>query len=288
MRILTLLSLCAILVLGVFFFADRGQSDDTGPSLFGIPLVPPIFAQSGGSTLPDSEAGLSLYTRLDDPSLIDFAIIKTVLKGEIRDEGENYLIGSMNIPRATIDPGPEPLSIPVRVYVDTDGFIIAYLTKDKLAAEIFRWYLFDPIVDPLDTVLSDALAEVTNVIGDPPHADVSWYHWNYPSATRFSAAAKKGVGNMYMRIPAGTTFSENSYSWHTIRRQFGDTPGSLTLETADGTRTELESSVGSDSRFHIGELSSITSEGRYIFEMRNGLGGSGENFLGVALIYQLP
>src|SRR3989344_1950203 len=111
MRTITLLSLCAILVLGLFFFADRGESD-TGPSLFGIPLVPPIFAQSGGSTLPDPDAGLSSYIQRD-PSLIDFAKIIPVLNETI-DGGENYLIGAINIPH-TERSGVSQNVIPVRV-----------------------------------------------------------------------------------------------------------------------------------------------------------------------------
>ncbi len=254
------------------------------PSLFGIPLIPPIFAQSGGTEFPDPDAGISSYIQRD-PKLIDFNMI-TPLFDETIQNGENYSIGTFNVPR--VETGS---TIPVRVYVDKDGFIVAYLTKDKLSADIFRWQLSDPPTNPLDTVLSDALLRITDAIGAPTPTDASWYHWNYPSATHFSAAAKQGIGNMYMRIPAGATFSENpSYSWRSDRGPSGLFPGStgaLNLYDAEGNPTTLEGHR-SLNVFGIKELSDIVPGSRYRFEIQSGSGGSEKNFLGVAVVYQMP
>ena len=272
MRTLTFLSLCALLVLGFLFFTDRGESDN-GPSLFGIPLVPPIFAQGGGSTLPDPQAGLSSYIRRD-PSLIDFDTIIQVFDETVQN-GENYIIGAINIPR-TEEEGARQGIISVRVYVDTDGFIIAYLNKNSLASNMFRWYVSDPPADPLETVLSDALLAVTTAIGAPAPTDASWYHWNYPSATHFSAAAKKGVGTLYVRVPTGAVFSENpSYSWY----------GSdyLVLDSFGNLR------VGGATEFLVETLGSLITPGtRHGFAIVNVDQGVDNNFLGVAVIYRIP
>ncbi|HCM36511.1 MAG: hypothetical protein A3J30_03645 [Candidatus Wildermuthbacteria bacterium RIFCSPLOWO2_02_FULL_47_9c] len=255
------------------------------PSLFGIPLVPPIFAQSGGATFPDPQAGISSYIQRD-PDLIDFDTIISLFD-ETVDSGDNYIIGAFNMPRReNTDP------IHTRVYVDKDGFIIAYLTKDKLAADIFRWQLADPPADPLDTALSDTLTTVTDAIGAPPPTDASWYHWSYPSATHFSAAAKKGVGNMYMRIPDGAVFSENpSYSWRSDRGPFGfsccGTSGALNLYDPDEMQTILQPHRNIDI-FNVQELPTITPGSRYRFELESGSGGSEKNFLGVAIVYRMP
>ena len=286
MRILTPLALLGAIVLGFFFFSNK-EGVDKSYSLFGIPLVPPIFAQGGGSTLPDPQAGLSSYVQRD-PGLIDFTKIVPLFDETVQN-GDNYIIGAINIPRSEeLDiPLPNYAAIPVRVYVDTDGFIIAYLTEDKLAADMFRWYLSDPPADPLDTVLSDALVAVTTAIGALAPTDASWYHWNYPSATHFSAAAKAGVGNMYMRVPAEAVFSENpSYSWYT--KSEGDaccnSSGFLFLEPGG----ILRGSRGT-TRFLIDTLGLLITPGtRYRFEIENGAGGVGNNFLGVAVIYQIP
>jgi len=272
MRAFTFLSLCAILVLGLFFFADRGGSDK-GPSLFGIPLVPPIFAQGGSSTLPDPQAGLSSYIQRD-PSLIDFTKIIPVFDETVQS-GENYIIGAINIPRTETD-GIFQSAISVRVYVDTDGFIIAYLTKDRLAADIFRWYVSDPPADPLETVLGDALLAVTTAIAAPAPTNESWYHWNYPSATHFSAGAKKGAGTLYVRVPAEAVFSENpSYSWYGSDYLVLDSFGNL--------------KVGGATEFLVETLGSLITPGtRYGFAIVNVDQGIDNNFLGIAVIYRIP
>src|SRR3989344_7496524 len=227
-----------VAVVFAFYSFAAFQKEGEIPSLFGIPLIRPSLAQSGSPGLPDSQAGLSSYVQRD-PSLIDFATISPIFDETIQN-GDNYIIGAFNISRTEIGGTPAPISIHVRVYVDKDGFIIAYLTKDKLAADMFRWHLLDPIINPLDTVLSDALVAVTTTVGAPAPTDASWYHWNYPSATHFSAAARKGVGNMYMTIPAGAIFSENpSYSWYSRQetQQQVDNSGGVFLFLPDGTRT---------------------------------------------------
>src|SRR3989338_1302802 len=224
-----------VAVVFAFYSFAAFQKEGEIPSLFGIPLIRPSLAQGGSPRLPDPEAGLSSYVQRD-PALIDISPIFD----ETIQNGDNYIIGAFNIPRTEIGGTPAPISIHVRVYVDKDGFIIAYLTKDKLAADMFRWHLLDPITNPLDTVLSDALVAVTTTVGAPAPTDASWYHWNYPSATHFSAAAKRGVGNMYMRIPAGAVFSENpSYSWNSLRSGSSGTTGTLLLEAPDGAQTVL-------------------------------------------------
>lgn len=270
MRTLTLFSLCGAIVLGFFLFSNK-ENTDKGYSLFGIPLVPPIFAQSGSAPFPDPDAGLSSYIQRE-PGLIDFTKIIPLFDETIQS-GDNYMIGAINVPRIESG-GVFSSAISVRVYVDTDGFIVAYLTKDSLEAEMFRWYLSDPPQDPLDTVLGDALAAVTTAIGALAPTDASWYHWNYPSATHFSAGAKKGAGSMYMRVPAEAVYSKNpSYSWYGSVYLFLDSVGNI---RGGGT---LE--------FVVGTLGSLITPGtRHRFEI--GTGNNDNNFLGVAVIYQMP
>ena len=114
MRTFTILSISTALALGFFFFAEKGGPDES-PSLFGIPLIPPVFAQSGSPAFPDPQAGLSSYVKRD-PSLIDFAKITPVLHETI-DGGENYLIGLINIPRIE-NGGVFESHLPVSVHVD--------------------------------------------------------------------------------------------------------------------------------------------------------------------------
>ncbi|GEM_PF-4948763 len=284
MRTLTLFSLCAAIVLGLFFFTNKGGTDKDY-SLFGIPLVPPAFAQGTPASFPDPEAGLSSYIQRD-PGLINFATIIPIFDETVQS-GENYIIGAFNIAR-TEETSPLEDTIHVRVYVDKNGFVVAYLTKDKLATDMFRWYLSDPPEDPLDTVLSDVLAMVTAAIGAPAPTDASWYHWSYPSATHFSAAAKKGVGNMYMQIPDEALFSENpSYSWYSKKETLAGKSGFLILRNVSGTETVLEFTE-TFTDFVRQELAAIAPGERYTFELGNGSGGVGNNFLGVAVVYQIP
>ena len=273
MRILTPLLLLGAVVLGFFFFSTQ-EGADKSYSLFGIPLVPPIFAQGAGSTLPDPQAGLSSYIKLD-PNLIDFDTIKAVFDETVQS-GENYIIGAFNIPRVERNSAfSKPMH--TRVYIDTNGFVIAYLTKDKFAADIFRWYTSDLLSATVQTVLGDALAKITTAIGGSAPTNASWYHWNYPSATHFSAATKKGAGDMYMRVPAEAVFSENpSYSWY----------GGFAYLSLDSFGNLRDESSSRD--FTVDTLGLYITPGtRHRFTIGRGILDD-NNFLGVAVVYQIP
>src|SRR3989344_1842842 len=151
-----------VAVVFAFYGFAAFQREGEIPSLFGIPLIRPSLAQGGAPGFPDSQAGLSSYIQRD-PSLIDFATITPIFDETIQN-GDNYIIGAFNSPRVEFGDTNGSI-IHVRVYIDKDGFIIAYLTKDKVAADIFRLHHSDPPTDPLDTVLSDALTAVTTAIG---------------------------------------------------------------------------------------------------------------------------
>ena len=151
----------AVVVVGAIAtgaYALVGGSDEVR-TLPGFALVRPLFAQTATTTFPVADAGISAYVQVDSAAVDFDQIITTVFDG-MADAGDNYIIGTMAINQGiwltrTVD---------VNVYVDTDGWIVAYLTTEKPHAEVFTWTEWNPSGPTLDTTLVRAMEKTAAAI----------------------------------------------------------------------------------------------------------------------------
>jgi len=124
---LAALPVIALALIGTYALV-RGASDSEESSFPGFRLVRPLFAATSTTGFPDPDAGLSAYIKIDANKIdLDALISKFV---DLKLAGDNYVIGRYMQPRWS-----NTYVVEVFVYADTDGWIIAYLEDNRLAAD---------------------------------------------------------------------------------------------------------------------------------------------------------
>ena len=186
-----------------------------------ISLVPPPFigiagaseamGGNGGDAFPEDEAGISAY--VNTSQTIDLDKLKTIFT-EVEEVGDNYIIGIIPIS----DFGGD---IDVHVYADTDGWIVAYFTKDEPAAKIIQWGKDTDVDTPqiteiTTTTLEDAIIKAADAAGILwAVRDIKYYDFEYPNANGMTlfvrTRATDGTNITQVEIPATYTLYEASY-----------------------------------------------------------------------------
>ncbi|MCW7078688.1 MAG: hypothetical protein OCU22_06145 [Canidatus Methanoxibalbensis ujae] len=199
---------------------ESGLSGGGGKDVVSISLVPPPFIQiagaaeaagGGGGAFPEDEAGISAY--VNTSQTIDLDKLKTIFT-EVEAAGDNYIIGITPIS----DFGGD---IDVHVYADTDGWIVAYFTKDEPAAKIMQWGKDTDVNNPqiteiTTTTLEDAIIKAADAAGILwAVRDIKYYDFEYPNANGMTlfvrTRATTGTNITQVEIPATYTLYEASY-----------------------------------------------------------------------------
>jgi len=195
-----------------------GLSGGGGKDVVSISLVPPPFIgvagaaeATGGNAFPEDEAGISAY--VNTSQTIDLDKLKTIFT-EVEEVGDNYIIGITPIS----DFGGD---IDVHVYADTDGWIVAYFTKDEPAAKIMQWGKDTNINNPriteiTTTTLEDAIIKAADTAGILwAVRDIKYYDFEYPNADSMTlfvrTRATAGTNITQVEIPADYILYEASY-----------------------------------------------------------------------------
>jgi len=166
---------------------------------------------NGGDAFPEDEAGISAY--VNTSQTIDLDKLKTIFT-EVEEVGDNYIIGITPIS----DFGGD---IDVHVYADTDGWIVAYFTKDEPAAKIMQWGKDTDVDTPqiteiTTTTLEDAIIKAADAAGILwAVRDIKYYDFEYPNADSMTlfvrTRATAGTNITQVEIPATYTLYEASY-----------------------------------------------------------------------------
>ena len=227
-KVLAISAVLTLVLSGVALYAHSAEKGKSGVGesrggSFAISLVPPSFvsvagaaettsgeAAGGGGAFPEDEAGLCAY--INTHQTIDIEKVKTIFS-EVEEVGDNYIIGVTNIS----DFGGD---IDVHVYADTDGWIVAYFTKDEPAAKIMQWGTADvdnPVITTITTTtLRDALYKAGDAAGiGIPSAAIKYYDFEYPNANGMTlfvrTRATDGTNITQVEIPADYILYEASY-----------------------------------------------------------------------------
>ena len=223
LKVLAISIALVIVASGVAMYGYSGTEGGEGISESGggkgvISLVPPPFIgiagaaeATGGNAFPEDEAGISAY--VNTSQTIDLDKLKTIFT-EVEEVGDNYIIGITPIP----DFGGD---IDVHVYADTDGWIVAYFTKDEPAAKIMQWGKDTDVDNPqiteiTTTTLEDAIIKAADAAGILwAVRDIKYYDFEYPNANGMTlfvrTRATDGTNITQVEIPATYTLYEASY-----------------------------------------------------------------------------
>jgi len=132
-----------------------------------------LVAPEGAPAFPSSAAGISAYVKVDRPIRIDEALAAVFHR--IVDVGDNYIIGTVEVKNfvSTVYP---------HVYVDAEGWIVAFLLASEPAALIMHWSGDHNNPTPtIKTTLEIAL-ETVAAVARVPVSKPSFFDFSNPMA----------------------------------------------------------------------------------------------------------
>lgn len=219
-----LLLILPISALTWFFAEPSTASIQSGTAL---QLQRPVFVQAQDGTtaievaaLLDQQAGISAYYRT--PGTISLSQVRSQFR-TIESETPNYIIGSVAVPNYIEH-------FDVHVYVDVNGWILAYYPKTDPVAKIVDIKAESTTSTKLRTVV----AIIAGAAG-APISDVTYYDFRYPNATHMLMVGESlsGGNDFSIQIPSTYGYFERSWAIHNL----GGGPAYFTLDGSSQTST---------------------------------------------------
>ncbi len=180
--------------------------------------------QNKGVNFLEQEAGIAAYVNLGQALDLDQArkAFKTV-----ETDNDQYIIGEVALPKL-------PEAAHPHVYVNVDGWIVAYYSREEPASKLMPWVDLDGKVykgGPLTTTtLENAIRLVVDALGFVYPKEVKYYSFEHPEATRITLAVEMiDLGredSFYLTIPAELRVYEAS--WALV--EWGNDSGDVLLE----------------------------------------------------------
>ncbi len=164
-------------------------------------FVPFIFTSA--STFPEDEAGISAYVKLDS---VDIGILNKAQEfmereGTTTESSGVHIIGEVPI-KIMIDDDFHLSDINVNIYIDIDGWLVAYLPKNTPSSKIVQWSSYSPgSMKP--NVLEEAIEMISSEVDVNYSGSPDYYHFEYSDANRMSII----VDTVY--VLEGSTEEEN-------------------------------------------------------------------------------
>jgi len=175
-----------------------------------LTLVRPALAYAADSsslTFLDEEAGISLYTNVNQT--LDLTRAKSIYR-TIEKETTDYIIGSVALPNL-------PQSDDVHCFVHKNGWIVVYYLKSELTSKIIDWHYYTGAKLSKDK-LQAGLKKVCNALGITAN-NLNYYHFQYPQANKILIIidSQKGPSeNIFTyTIPPECNIFEGSWSHYT-------------------------------------------------------------------------
>lgn len=203
----------AIALLAVLFVGSsivRVKTGDQSPTL---DLQRPLFLQSVQAaegdnsqigTFLDSEAGISAYFQVDGP--INLATVRSLYQ-TIEVENADYIIGSIPVPNYTAE------TEHAHVYIHKNGWVLAYYSKAEPTSKMLDLTIYESN-RTITTKLRNVAATVAQAAGSS-FSDVTYYHFQYPNATKILVVAEINDGNgndFKITLPSSFGYYERSWA----------------------------------------------------------------------------
>ena len=141
-------------------------------------IPPTVLALEAPSGLENESAfigaGISAYTNIGKQ--INLSLAEEAFKG-VEFRGDDYVIGIVSVSGSEDDD--------VHVYVQKDGWIVAYYPEHQLVPKIIK-----DLMNPADNKLEDALNKVCEKL-NVTSFQINYYHFKYPEANAMLIAGDK-------------------------------------------------------------------------------------------------
>ncbi len=182
------------------------------------------------ANFPVNEAGISAYVKIDN---VGEDFITKLTKNlnyyeKITASKTSHVIGTVKI-EILINPllqnqlALEEYVYPY-VYLDLNGWMVAYLPKDDPASKIMQWTDYSSGVIN-STILEDAINQMTTSLGLSYSSPAKYYHFQYPEANKMTIVAETvefpdRKENSFSVVIPGDIY-EASYSFYYVLYQTG-------------------------------------------------------------------
>jgi len=274
--LIALIAFLVVLALGSGGLIGDKLDGDGGlvlrqPSL--MALAATTEQERKGVNFLQQEAGIAAYVKVDQK--INLEQVRDAFK-TIETVSDEYIIGEVALPKLPEKAHPH-------VYVNKDGWIVAYYSKDEPASKIMQWvgYKGGKITT---TTLEDAIHKIWDASRAPlpfPQEPVKYYDFEYPNANRIMLIAEindedDSTDSFFLKIPRGLRLHEASWTlYHS--GGWGDIRGSLKVNDKE------INSIGAGFRYGALSTTQLTVEFRHKVKVWNWRGFTGA---AVVLIYQ--
>jgi hypothetical protein len=218
--------LIAVLTIGLLKWDMTDNNNGSG-----VQLERPSFVavaakaeEQEGVNFLQQEAGIAAYVKVNQA--IDLEQVRGAFK-TVETVSDEYIIGEVALPDL-------PEKVHPHVYVNKEGWIVAYYSKGEPASKIMQWrgYKGGSITT---TTLKDAIRQIWDAFRAPfpfPQG-LKYYDFEYPSANRIMLITEtigiEGTDSFYLKIPIGARLYEASWGLYLRSGPDGDV-GSLMLD----------------------------------------------------------
>lgn len=250
----------------------------------------PLVAPAGALAFPSAAAGISAWVKVDRPIRIDETLANVFHR--VVDVSASHILGTVEVKNfvGTVYP---------HVYVDTEGWIIAFFLATEPTAWIIHWQgdANNP-VPSIRTTLEEALdkAAAGARVSRPK---ISFYDFQHPEANNMlillSVLPAAGTKVMYVKLPATYTPHVVSYyhygcNYHT--GEYGGDRGFTSSFSLAGRVVSLFANEWNKLRQEAREIPSREFEVDTLYELKleytQSKGDNGSAGLALVLIYQAP
>ena len=227
MKLRSILKTLAVLLLiggGVLFInlvapSAHREPEDRADSLA---LSAPPFVRAAhaapmcqfAASFLDDEAGIAAYTQV--AGRIDLSLVRDEFR-TIERETSEYIVGSVGIPDYPEEHDPH-------VYVDTDGWVLAYYLAHEPASHIMDLRHYDGVTIA-NTKLENAMGEVITAALGEVSFTATYYHFQYPNATHVMLIAEANYGSgddsFDVQLPNDFVYYERSWAHAQYDEGFG-------------------------------------------------------------------
>ena len=204
----------ALALGGAFAVGSFAQRAAVAPQKSGgIALQHPAFlgvahAETGQvSNFAEDEAGIAAYINLNQ--VVTLNVVDDVCR-TVEASTADYF--QCNVGITDYDESAD-----VKVYVQKNGWVLAYYPKGTDTSKIFDWAHYDGGTS-IPTMLEQALTRVIQKSGSTA-TTFTYYHFAYPNANRLMLIADKALGGndeFQVTLPSGFSYFEHSWAFRDV------------------------------------------------------------------------
>ena len=178
-------------------------------NLIAILLLAGCAAADAGDAFPEDEAGMCAYVNIGESIDLENA---TEAYTQILELSATHAIGTIAI-------GNVHATDNIHVYVDVDGWIVAYLTRGEQTGKIVQWSGISTSNPVVKTTFGDSISKVCDAIGvtyGDIKGDIQHYDFEYPDANGMAiflnTRTSDGDDYTHVLVPDTNTLYAANYS----------------------------------------------------------------------------